>query len=224
MTFKLYNRFITIFAQIYFFMDVILKYFPELSDVQKQQFDALQGLYEDWNSKINVISRKDIQSLYLKHILHSLAIAKVIEFHPNAKILDVGTGGGFPGIPLAILFPKTRFHLVDSIQKKIKVVAAVSQAIQLKNVTYEHIRAEAVQGHFDFVVSRAVTTMPSFVKWIKNKIKKEQIHPLSNGILYLKGGDLKEELSSFNNTSIYNIQNFFEEDFFETKKVVHLPF
>ena len=204
-------------------MDVILKYFPELSDVQKQQFEALQGVYEDWNSKINVISRKDIQSLYIKHVLHSLAIAKAIEFHPNAKILDVGTGGGFPGIPLAILFPKTKFHLVDSIQKKVKVVAAVSQAIQLKNVTYQHTRAEAVQGRFDFVVSRAVTTMPSFVKWVKNKIKKEQLHPLSNGILYLKGGDLKEELSSFNKTYIYNIHNFFEEDFFETKKVVHLP-
>ncbi len=204
-------------------MDAILKYFPELSDVQKQQFEALQGLYEDWNSKINVISRKDIQSLYLKHILHSLAIAKVIDFHSNAKVLDVGTGGGFPGIPLAILFPKTRFHLVDSIQKKVKVVAAVSQSIQLKNVTYKHTRAEAVQGHFDFVISRAVTTMPSFVKWVKNKIKKEQLHPLSNGILYLKGGDLKEELSSFDNTTVYNISGFFEEDFFETKKVVHLP-
>jgi len=204
-------------------MELILKYFPELSDVQKQQFEALQGLYEDWNSKINVISRKDIQSLFLKHVLHSLAIAKVIKFQPNSKILDVGTGGGFPGIPLAILFPKARFHLVDSIQKKVKVVAMVSHALQLKNVTFEPIRAENVQGRFDFVVSRAVTTMPSFVKWVKNKIKKEQLHPLSNGILYLKGGDLSEELSSFKNTSIYDLNDFFEEDFFQTKKVVHLP-
>lgn len=204
-------------------MDIILKYFPEISDVQKQQFEALQGLYEDWNSKINVISRKDIQSLYLKHVLHSLSIAKVIEFLPNTKILDVGTGGGFPGIPLAILFPKTKFHLVDSIQKKIKVVAAVAHALKLENITSEHLRAEAVQGQFDFVVSRAVTTMPSFVKWVNKKVRKEQLHELSNGILYLKGGDLTEELSSFKKTSIYDLNDFFEEDFFETKKVVHLP-
>lgn len=204
-------------------MDIILKYFPEISDVQKQQFEALQGLYEDWNSKINVISRKDIQSLYLKHVLHSLSIAKVIEFLPNAKILDVGTGGGFPGIPLAILFPKTKFHLVDSIQKKIKVVAAVAHALKLENITSEHLRAEAVQGQFDFVVSRAVTTMPSFVKWVNKKVRKEQLHELSNGILYLKGGDLTEELSSFKKTTIYDLNDFFEEDFFETKKVVHLP-
>lgn len=204
-------------------MDLIQKYFPELSDVQKQQFEALQRVYEDWNSKINVISRKDIQALYLKHVLHSLAIAKVQKFEPNTQILDVGTGGGFPGIPLAILFPEVKFHLVDSIQKKINVVSAVVQALKLKNVTATHQRAEAVEGRFDFVVSRAVTTMPSFVKWVKNKIKKEHLHPLSNGILYLKGGDLKEELSSFNKTSIYNIHDFFEEDFFETKKVVHLP-
>lgn len=204
-------------------MDLIQKYFPELSDVQKQQFEALQRVYEDWNSKINVISRKDIQALYLKHVLHSLAIAKVQKFEPNTQILDVGTGGGFPGIPLAILFPEVKFHLVDSIQKKINVVSAVVQALKLKNVTATHQRAEAVEGRFDFVVSRAVTTMPNFVKWVKNKIKKEHLHPLSNGILYLKGGDLKEELSSFNKTSIYNIHDFFEEDFFETKKVVHLP-
>lgn len=204
-------------------MDLIQKYFPELSDVQKQQFEALQRVYEDWNSKINVISRKDIQALYLKHVLHSLAIAKVQKFETNTQILDVGTGGGFPGIPLAILFPEVKFHLVDSIQKKINVVSAVVQALKLKNVTATHQRAEAVEGRFDFVVSRAVTTMPNFVKWVKNKIKKEHLHPLSNGILYLKGGDLKEELSSFNKTSIYNIHDFFEEDFFETKKVVHLP-
>ena len=204
-------------------MDLILKYFQELSDVQKQQFEALQGVYEDWNSKINVISRKDIQSLYLKHVLHALAIAKVQKFKPNAQILDVGTGGGFPGIPLAILFPQTKFHLVDSIQKKVKVVSAVAQALKLKNVTASHLRAEDVEGRFDFVVSRAVTTMPSFVKWVKNKIKKEQNHSLSNGILYLKGGDLSEELSPYKTTMVYDIDAFFEEDFFETKKVVHLP-
>ncbi len=204
-------------------MDLILKYFPELSDVQKQQFEVLQGVYEDWNSKINVISRKDIQSLYLKHVLHALAIAKVQKFKPNAQILDVGTGGGFPGIPLAILFPQTKFHLVDSIQKKVKVVSAVAQALKLKNVTASHLRAEDVEGRFDFVVSRAVTTMPSFVKWVKNKIKKEQNHSLSNGILYLKGGDLSEELSPYKTTMVYDIDAFFEEDFFETKKVVHLP-
>ena len=204
-------------------MDLIQKYFPELSDVQKQQFEALQRVYEDWNSKINVISRKDIQALYLKHVLHSLAIAKVQKFEPNTQILDVGTGGGFPGIPLAILFPEVKFHLVDSIQKKINVVSAVVQALNLKNVTATHQRAEAVEGRFDFVVSRAVTTMPSFVKWVKNKIKKEQNHTLSNGILYLKGGDLSDELASFAKVTIYDIDVFFEEDFFETKKVVHLP-
>lgn len=204
-------------------MDLIQKYFPELSDVQKQQFEALQRVYEDWNSKINVISRKDIQALYLKHVLHSLAIAKVQKFEPNTQILDVGTGGGFPGIPLAILFPEVKFHLVDSIQKKINVVSAVVQALKLKNVIATHQRAEAVEGRFDFVVSRAVTTMPNFVKWVKNKIKKEQNHLLSNGILYLKGGDLSDELASFNKVTIYDIDVFFEEDFFETKKVVHLP-
>jgi len=204
-------------------MDLIQKYFPELSDVQKQQFEALRGVYEDWNSKINVISRKDIHSLCLKHVLHSLAIAKVVKFKPNTQILDVGTGGGFPGIPLAILFPQTKFHLVDSIQKKINVVSAVAQTLKLKNVTATHQRAEAVEGRFDFVVSRAVTTMPSFVKWVKNKIKKEQNHTLSNGILYLKGGDLSDELASFAKVTIYDIDVFFEEDFFQTKKVVHLP-
>ena len=204
-------------------MDLILKYFPELSDVQKQQFEALQGIYEDWNSKINVISRKDIHALYLRHVLHSLALAKVCKFHPNADILDVGTGGGFPGIPLAILYPETNFYLVDSIQKKVKVVNAVVNTLKLRNVTAKHQRAEDVEGHFDFVVSRAVTTMPNFVNWVKNKIKKEQNHLLSNGILYLKGGDLKEELSSFKKARIYNIDAFFEVDFFATKKVVHLP-
>jgi 16S rRNA (guanine527-N7)-methyltransferase len=188
-----------------------------------QQFEALQEIYEDWNSKINVISRKDIESLYLKHVLHSLAIANVVKFKPNAKILDVGTGGGFPGIPLAILFPKVQFHLVDSIQKKIKVVKAVTETLKLKNIMAEHLRAEQVNGRFDFVVSRAVTTMPSFVPWVKNKLKKKYNHPLPNGILYLKGGDLVEELSTYPKATIHPISGFFEEEFFDTKKVVYLP-
>ncbi len=204
-------------------MDLIIKYFPQLSDVQIQQFEALQEIYEDWNSKINVISRKDIESLYLKHVLHSLAIANVVKFKPNAKILDVGTGGGFPGIPLAILFPKVQFHLVDSIQKKIKVVKAVTETLKLKNIMAEHLRAEQVNGRFDFVVSRAVTTMPSFVPWVKNKLKKKYNHPLPNGILYLKGGDLVEELSTYPKATIHPISGFFEEEFFDTKKVVYLP-
>lgn len=204
-------------------MDLIIKYFPQLSDVQMQQFEALQEIYEDWNSKINVISRKDIESLYLKHVLHSLAIANVVKFKPNAKILDVGTGGGFPGIPLAILFPKVQFHLVDSIQKKIKVVKAVTETLKLKNIMAEHLRAEQVNGRFDFVVSRAVTTMPSFVPWVKNKLIKKYNHPLPNGILYLKGGDLVEELSTYPKATIHPISGFFEEEFFDTKKVVYLP-
>ena len=166
-------------------MDLILKHFPELSDVQKQQFKALQGLYEDWNLKINVISRKDIQSLYLKHVLHSLAIAKIISFEPGSSVLDVGTGGGFPGIPLAIVFPQTTFHLVDSIQKKIKVVSSISDALALENVSAEHCRAEQIDALYDFVVSRAVTSMPSFVKWVRKNIKKKSEHSLKNGILYL---------------------------------------
>lgn len=204
-------------------MDLILKYFPELSDVQIQQFEALQPLYESWNSKINVISRKDIQSLYLKHVLHSLAIAKVVQFKPQSHVLDVGTGGGFPGIPLAILYPETRFYLADSIQKKIKVVRAVASSLGLNNVTANHIRAEQVEGYFDFIISRAVTTMPSFVKWVKHKVKKHHMHDLKNGILYLKGGDLSEELSSYPKATIYPIKDFFDPSFFETKKVVHLP-
>jgi len=204
-------------------LDLILKYFPELSDVQRQQFEALQALYESWNSKINVISRKDIQSLYEKHVLHSLAIAKVVQFEPNSRVLDVGTGGGFPGIPLAILFPNTQFHLVDSIQKKIKVVDAVSTSLGLHNITVQHVRAEQVDGTFDFIVSRAVTTMPSFVKWVRNKVKKNHKHPINNGILYLKGGDLSEELKSYPKASLYDIHMFFDSEFFETKKVVHLP-
>jgi 16S rRNA (guanine527-N7)-methyltransferase len=204
-------------------MEFILKYFPELTEVQTSQFQQLEELYHDWNSKINVISRKDIDQLYVKHVLHSLAIAKIQKFEPGTYVLDVGTGGGFPGIPLAILFPETRFYLIDVILKKINVVKAVAESLELKNVKAEQIRAENVKGDFDFIVSRAVTNMPDFVSWIKDKIKKQQKHELQNGILYLKGGDLREELASFPNAKEYNISDFFEDDFFETKKVVHLP-
>ena len=204
-------------------MDFILKYFPELTEVQTSQFQQLEALYHDWNSKINVISRKDIDQLYVKHVLHSLAIAKIQKFEPGTYVLDVGTGGGFPGIPLAILFPETRFYLIDVILKKINFVKAVAEALELKNVKAEQMRAENVKGDFDFIVSRAVTNMPDFVSWIKDKIKKQQKHELKNGILYLKGGDLREELASFPNAKEYTISDFFEDDFFETKKVVHLP-
>ena len=204
-------------------MEFILKYFPDLTDVQINQFQQLEALYQDWNSKINVISRKDIDELYVKHVLHSLAIAKIQKFEPGTYVLDVGTGGGFPGIPLAILFPETRFYLIDVILKKINVVKAVAEALELKNVKAEQMRAENVKGDFDFIVSRAVTNMPDFVFWIKDKIKKQQKHELKNGILYLKGGDLTEELAAFPNAKEYNIADFFEGEFFETKKVVHLP-
>ena len=204
-------------------MEAILKHFPNLTDVQKEQFHQLNSLYHDWNEKINVISRKDIDALYTKHVLHSLGIAKIQSFEPGTFVLDVGTGGGFPGIPLAILFPETRFYLIDVIAKKIKVVQAVADALGLKNVKAEQIRAENVKGDFDFIVSRAVTNMPDFVSWIKDKIKKKHKHELKNGILYLKGGDLTEELKDFPKATEYNLTDFFEDEFFETKKVVHLP-
>ncbi|HSN49122.1 MAG TPA: 16S rRNA (guanine(527)-N(7))-methyltransferase RsmG [Flavobacterium sp.] len=204
-------------------MDEILKYFPDLTDIQKEQFAKLDFLYHDWNAKINVISRKDIDELYTKHILHSLGIAKIIKFEPGTFVLDVGTGGGFPGIPLAILFPETRFFLIDVIAKKIKVVQAVAEALELKNVKAEQLRAELVKGDFDFIVSRAVTNMPDFVSWIKDKIKKKSKHELKNGILYLKGGDLTEELKDFPKATEYNLSDYFEDEFFETKKVVHVP-
>ncbi|MFE3846552.1 16S rRNA (guanine(527)-N(7))-methyltransferase RsmG [Flavobacterium sp. ZS1P70] len=204
-------------------MDEILKYFPNLTDIQKDQFQKLDFLYHDWNEKINVISRKDIDALYTKHILHSLGIAKIIKFEPGTYVLDVGTGGGFPGIPLAILFPETRFFLIDIIAKKIKVVQAVAEALELKNVKAEQLRAELVKGDFDFIVSRAVTNMPDFVSWVKTKIKKQNKHELKNGILYLKGGDLTEELKDFPKATEYNLADFFEDEFFETKKVVHVP-
>ncbi len=205
------------------YMEEILKQFPNLTENQKLQFQKLEALYQDWNAKINVISRKDIDELYTKHVLHSLAIAKIQPFEPGTYILDVGTGGGFPGIPLAILFPETRFYLIDVILKKINVVKAVAEALELKNVKAEQIRASEVKGDYDFIVSRAVTNMPDFVSWVKDKIKKQNKHQLPNGILYLKGGDLTEELKDFPKATEYNIADFFKEDFFETKKVVHLP-
>ena len=204
-------------------MELIQKYFPNLTEVQIAQFAALQDLYQDWNLKINVVSRKDIEELYLRHVLHSLAIAKIQEFKPDARILDVGTGGGFPGIPLAILFPETHFHLVDSIGKKIKVVDEVVEGLKLKNVVTTNARVEEIKGNYDFILSRAVAAMPTFVHWVKGKIAKTSRHELKNGILYLKGGDLNEELQDYKSAKIYNLSEYFSEDFYETKKLVHLP-
>ncbi|MEO1032667.1 MAG: 16S rRNA (guanine(527)-N(7))-methyltransferase RsmG [Bacteroidota bacterium] len=204
-------------------MDIILKYFPDLNDTQINQFEALQDLYNDWNAKINVVSRKDIDELYLRHVLHSLGIAKVIQFSDDSSILDVGTGGGFPGIPLAILFPNCQFHLVDSINKKLKVINAVSEAIGLTNVRTTHSRVEAIDETYDFIVSRAVTAMPEFTKWVKGKVAKRQKNALKNGILYLKGGNLTEELRSYTTVKAYLLSDYFEEDFFQTKKVIYLP-
>ena len=204
-------------------MERISKYFNGLTEKQLQQFNRLETLYKHWNSLINVISRKDIDELYLRHVLHSLGIAKVQHFKPNTHILDVGTGGGFPGIPLAIMFPETKFYLVDSIGKKIKVVQEVVSALGIKNVKVEHTRAEKVKGEFDFIVSRAVTNMDDFVKWTRKKVSKKQYHELKNGILYLKGGDLTEELANFSKATIYNLSDYYTEDFFESKKVVHIP-
>ncbi len=204
-------------------MELIKKYFPELSENQLEQFSKLEGIYKEWNAKINVVSRKDIDELYLRHVLHSLGIAKVQKFKPGSSVMDVGTGGGFPGIPLAIMFPETQFLLVDSIGKKLKVVKAVSDELGLKNVTILHDRVEKVKDKFDFIVSRAVTNMPDFVGWVRKKIKKDSVHELKNGILYLKGGDLSEELKDYKTVQLYELPDFFEEEFFETKKVVYLP-
>ena len=204
-------------------MQLLKQYFTDLTDTQLHQFELLETLYKDWNLKINVVSRKDIDELYLRHVLHSLGIAKVISFLPNTKILDVGTGGGFPGIPLAILNPETQFHLVDSIAKKIKVVDEVVDGLGLTNVKTSHDRVENIDGQFDFIVSRAVAAMPTFAHWVKGKIAKEQKHELKNGILYLKGGDLTEELETYKTATVYNLSDYFNEEFFETKKVVHLP-
>lgn len=204
-------------------MQEILKYFPDLSEKQIEAFLKLKDLYFEWNEKINVISRKDIDELYIKHVLHSLAIAKVMKFKDGSEVLDVGTGGGFPGIPLAILFPEVKFHLVDSIAKKILVVSEVANVLELKNVKAETQRVEKLKSKYDFIVSRAVTQMPKFVGWVRGKIKKEHINPLPNGILYLKGGDLSEELKDFKIAEIYPISDYFSEEFFDTKKVVYLP-
>ena len=204
-------------------MDLILKYFTNLTEDQISKFKQLEALYQDWNLKINVVSRKDIDELYLRHVLHSLGIAKVIAFKDGSKILDVGTGGGFPGIPLAILFPNCSFHLVDSIAKKLKVVDEVVEGLGLTNVKTTHSRVEEIDDTFDFIVSRAVAIMPTFVHWVKGKIAKQQKHALKNGILYLKGGDLAEELQDYRTATIYNLSDFYTEDFYETKKVVHLP-
>lgn len=202
-------------------VSLILKYFPEITDEQKQQFEKLEQLYTEWNEKINVISRKDMDGLYEKHILHSLGIAKVMPFADGTKVLDVGTGGGFPGIPLAILFPEVSFTLIDSIGKKIKVVEAVSEGLGLKNMTAVHGRAEKLKEKFHFVVSRAVTQMPEFLRWLKGKFEKEQFNGKHNGVLYLKGGDLAEELAGLR-CEIFQLKNYFEEEFFDTKKVVYL--
>lgn len=204
-------------------MELIKKYFPAITERQYDQFASLQELYKDWNLKINVVSRKDIDELYLRHVLHSLGISKVQTFKPEANILDVGTGGGFPGIPLAILFPETRFHLVDSIGKKIKVVDEVVEGLGLENVKSSNSRVEDIKGNYDFIVSRAVAAMPTFVHWVKSKIAKTSNHELKNGILYLKGGDLQEELSDYRTAQIFELKDYFQEEFYETKKVVYLP-
>ena len=204
-------------------LERIAHYFPELSKQQYQQFEQLEELYKTWNAQINVISRKDIDALYEKHVLHALGIAKVQSFKSGAKVLDVGTGGGFPGIPLAILFPKVKFFLIDSIGKKIKVVQAVADALNLKNVEARHQRAQEFKQPVDFVVSRAVTRMEDFVPWVKKNIKNKGTHRLGNGILYLKGGDLSEELAPFPKAEQFALTQYFEETFFETKKVVYLP-
>lgn len=204
--------------------EIIFQYFPDVTPRQRNQFGKLQELYKEWNEKINVISRKDIDNLYVNHVLHSLGIAMVTSFKPGARILDVGTGGGFPGIPLAILFPETQFHLVDSIGKKITVVQNVIEALGLTNVKAEQIRAEQIKGEYDFIVSRAVTRLKEFYGWVHGKIKRESVHSLYNGILYLKGGDLDDEMAELKKPyQIFALSDYFKEDFFDTKKVVYVP-
>lgn len=203
--------------------DIIAKYFPQLTPQQQSQYEQLFDLYSYWNNQINVVSRKDIDLLFERHVLHSLGIAKVMSFLPGTQVLDVGTGGGFPGIPLAIMFPETRFHLVDSIGKKIKVVSEVASAIGLQNVKASHLRAEDVPGKFDFVVSRAVTQLKDFYPWVRNKFNKTSQNTLPNGILYLKGGDLAQEIyESGLKVEQYYLKDYFEEEFFETKQVVYV--
>ena len=205
-------------------MKIITKYFPDLFSIQIQQLSSLEELYRNWNDRINVISRKDIEHLYERHILHSLAIARFVEFEPGTKILDVGTGGGFPGIPLAILFPETKFHLVDSIGKKIKVVNEVSKNIGLKNLTAEHVRMEQVKEKFDFVISRAVAETKQIINWTEHLIAEDSQNELKNGWILLKGGDLKEELKPFEKTiQVLELRSIFEESFFKEKKLIYLP-
>lgn len=204
-------------------MELILKYFPDLTEDQINKFTKLEALYKDWNLKINVVSRKDIDELYLRHVLHSLAIAKLIQFEDGSKIMDVGTGGGFPGIPLAILFPECSFHLVDSIAKKLKVVNEVVEGLGLENVKTTHSRVEEIKDTYDFIVSRAVAAMPTFVHWIKGKVAKDQKNTLKNGVIYLKGGDLDEELKDYQTATVYDISDYYTEAFYDTKKLVHLP-
>ncbi|MBB6327250.1 16S rRNA (guanine527-N7)-methyltransferase [Algoriphagus iocasae] len=205
-------------------VEIIQEYFPDLSEKQKEQFSKLAELYADWNSKINVISRKDMDQFYIHHVLHSLGVSKVMPFEPGTKVLDIGTGGGFPGIPLAILFPETHFHLVDSIGKKITVVKDVVKQLKLTNVEAQQARAEELVRKYDFVVSRAVTRMINFYPWVKNKIRKEDINEYPNGILYLKGGDVDEEMEELGKSYVvYHLEDYFKEDFFETKKVVYMP-
>jgi 16S rRNA (guanine527-N7)-methyltransferase len=204
--------------------ETIFRYFPSLSDIQKQKISRLKGIYDHWNNMINVISRKDMDNFFIHHVLHSLSIAKVFDFKPGSTILDVGTGGGFPGIPLAIIFPDTQFTLLDSISKKIRVVAAVAEELELNNLRAVWKRAEEEKGRYDFVISRAVTEFSPFVKLVSKNISGMSNHPLKNGIIYLKGGDLENELSMFRDeVLIWEIRNFFQESFFDTKKIVYLP-
>jgi 16S rRNA (guanine527-N7)-methyltransferase len=203
---------------------LIVSYFPDLTEKQIEQFDSLKELYEDWNAKINVISRKDMDQFYVHHVLHSLGIAKVMRFQPGTKVLDIGTGGGFPGIPLAILFPDTHFHLVDSIGKKITVVKEIAKALKLGNVEAQQVRAETLVRKYDFVISRAVTRMINFYPWVTGKIRKEDFNEFQNGILYLKGGDVDEEMEELDKSYVvYHLEDYFREEFFETKKVVYMP-
>lgn len=205
-------------------MDLILKYFPELTDVQKNQFESLYNLYIEWNEKINVISRKDIENLYEHHVLHSLAIAQIISFKPQSEILDVGTGGGFPGVPLAILFPACRFTLIDSIGKKIRVANEISTAIGLQNIAFKHERIQEEKAKFDFIVSRAVMPLEDLVKLVTKNVQKTQKNALPNGLICLKGGELHHEILPYKNiASSYEISDYFKEEYFKTKKVVYVP-
>jgi len=206
-------------------MDIIKKYFPNLTEKQRVQFAQLQDLYAHWNAQINVISRKDIDNLYLNHVLHSLSVAKLLSFKNQTVVLDVGTGGGFPGIPLAILFPHAIFHLVDSVGKKVKVAQNVADELELENVECTQIRAEELKDEYDFIVSRAVTALPEFYKWVSNRISKTAFNDISNGILYLKGGDISQELKPLpRKATVYPISDWFEEEYFQEKYIIHIPF